>query len=90
MAVTVKIPTILRPLTNQQKRVDAVGANIGEIIEHLEQFHPGMKERLVHQESVHQFINIYVNSEDIRFGEDLATLVKDGDIVNILPAVAGG
>ncbi|MBS0423566.1 MAG: MoaD family protein [Proteobacteria bacterium] len=90
MSITVIIPTILRPLTNEQKRIDMEGAKVSEIIDHMEQQYPGIKEKLVAGESAHRFINIYVNDNDIRFQDGLATNLRDGDIVTILPAVAGG
>ncbi|QOJ23323.1 MAG: MoaD family protein [Gammaproteobacteria bacterium] len=90
MSITVIIPTILRPLTNEQKRIDMEGAKVSEIIDHMEQQYPGIKEKLVTGESAHRFINIYVNDNDIRFQDGLATSLCDGDILTILPAVAGG
>lgn len=90
MAVTVSIPTILRPLTNDQKRIDIAGSNVLEVIERMNQQYPGVKERLMIDGKMHRFVNIYVNDNDIRFTDDLATCVKDGDFITILPAVAGG
>lgn len=90
MAVTVNIPTILRPLTNNQRRVELSGATVQEMIENLEQQYAGMKEKLLLDGQVHRFINIYVNDDDIRFSEGLATSLKAGDSVTILPSVAGG
>jgi len=90
MPVTVSIPTILRPLTNDQKRIDIMGSSVLEIIEQIERQYPGVKERLMKDGKVHRFVNIYVNDDDIRFANSLATRVQDGDSVTILPAVAGG
>jgi MoaD family protein len=90
MAITVSIPTILRPLTNNQRRVEVSGATVHEIIERLEQQYTGIKEKLLAEGQVHRFINIYVNDNDIRFTEGLATAVADGDSLTILPSVAGG
>jgi len=90
MAITVNIPTILRPLTDNQRRVELSGATVQDIIENLEQQHTGIKEKLLAEGQVHKFINIYVNDDDIRFSEGLATTVKEGDSVTILPSVAGG
>lgn len=90
MAVTVNIPTILRPLTNNQRRVELSGATVQEMIENLEQQYAGIKEKLLLDGQVHRFINIYVNDDDIRFSEGLATSLKAGDSVTILPSVAGG
>jgi MoaD family protein len=90
MAITVNIPTILRPLTANQRRVELSGATVQDIIENLEHQHTGIKEKLLADGQVHQFINIYVNDDDIRFSDGLATAVKEGDSVTILPSVAGG
>ena len=90
MAVTVSIPTILRTHTGGEKSVQASGSNIGEVIENLESQYGGIKTRLVKEGVLHRFVNVYVNDEDVRFVGGLEAVVKDGDNVTILPAVAGG
>ncbi|MBD8513716.1 MoaD/ThiS family protein [Photobacterium sp. WH77] len=90
MSVTIHIPTILRVLTNDQKTVTSSGNSVKTVIENLDVDFPGIKARLVENEQVHGFINLYVNDEDIRFGEGLNTAVSAGDAITILPAVAGG
>ncbi|ASR37759.1 molybdopterin synthase sulfur carrier subunit [Prauserella marina] len=90
MAVTVSIPTILRTHTGGEKSVEASGATVGEIIDNIEAQHGGLKARLVKDEKLHRFINVYVNDEDVRFSGGLEASIKDGDTVTILPAVAGG
>lgn len=90
MTVVVNIPSILRQLTCNLKRVDVKANNVIEVIDQLEKMYPGIKERLVSEDKVHNFINVYVNEEDIRFLDELKTPVKSGDELTILPAVAGG
>ena len=90
MAIEVRIPTILRPYTGGQRAVDGAGATVAELIDQLEVDHAGIKERLVENDEVRRFVNIYVNDEDIRFTGGLATPLADGNTVVILPAVAGG
>ncbi|MDQ7010278.1 MAG: ubiquitin-like small modifier protein 1 [Mariprofundaceae bacterium] len=91
MTVTVRIPTPLRKLTDGADEVSAEGANIGELIDHLEAAHPGLKERLCDEGGeIRRFVNIYVNDEDVRFLDGKATALKDGDEVSIVPAIAGG
>jgi len=91
MANTIRIPTPMRKLTNDQELVQATGANIDELIDDLEKSYPGIKERLCDETgSVRRFVNIFLNDEDIRFLEDKATAVKAGDEVSIVPAIAGG
>jgi molybdopterin synthase sulfur carrier subunit len=81
----------MRKLTNDQELVQAAGANIGELIDSLEQSYPGIKERLCDQNgNVRRFVNIFLNDEDIRFLDDKATTVKEGDEISIVPAIAGG
>ncbi|WHT18356.1 MoaD family protein [Crossiella sp. CA-258035] len=90
MAVTVSIPTILRTHTGGKKSVEAQGATLAEVIDHLEGEFGGLKTRLVKEGVLHRFVNVYVNDEDVRFAGGLEAAVKDGDNVTILPAVAGG
>jgi sulfur-carrier protein len=90
MAVEVRVPTILRNYTAGEKVVTASGASLAEVIEHLEADHPGIKGRLIENEDLRRFVNVYVNDEDVRFTGGLGTSVDDGDAVVILPAVAGG
>lgn len=90
MHVTVSIPTILRPLTDQQKQVSAHGHTLAELIDDLDARHPGLKARLVTGGQAHRFVNIYVNDNDVRFADNLATRLQAGDHITILPAVAGG
>jgi molybdopterin synthase sulfur carrier subunit len=91
MSNTIRIPTPMRKLTNDQEVVQAAGANIGELIDDLEQTFPGIKDRLCDQNgNVRRFVNIFLNDEDIRFLEDKATAVKEGDEISIVPAIAGG
>ncbi|GAB3478288.1 MoaD/ThiS family protein [Amycolatopsis cihanbeyliensis] len=90
MAVTVSIPTILRTHTGGEKSVEASGGTVLEVINDIEARHSGLKDRLVRDEKLHRFVNVYVNDEDVRFAGGLAAEVKDGDTLTILPAVAGG
>lgn len=91
MAVTVRIPTALRRVTQGQGEVQVEASTIGELIEKLEQEFPGIKERLVDENGeIRKFVNFFVNDEDIRFLQGKDTPLKDGDIVAIIPAIAGG
>jgi molybdopterin synthase sulfur carrier subunit len=89
--IKVRIPTPLRPLTKGQGEVEATGASIEAMIDHLEGAHPGIKGRLCDEKGeLRRFVNIYVNEEDIRFLKGKDTVLKDGDEVSIVPAIAGG
>ena len=91
MSVTVSIPTILRGHTGGEKRVSAAGATLGAVIADLESNFGGIAERLLDGEGrLNRFVNVYVNDEDVRFSGGLDTVVREGDSVTILPAVAGG
>ena len=91
MNIQVRIPAPLRKLTGDQEVVPAVGTNIGEILTNLDKAFPGLIERICDEQgNVRRFVNIFVNDEDIRFLEEKATTVKDGDEISIVPAIAGG
>lgn len=90
MAVTVSIPTILRSHTGGAKTVDVPGGTLAEVIDNLDTQHSGLKARLITNGSLHRFVNVYVNDEDVRFTGGLDASISDGDTVTILPAVAGG
>lgn len=90
MSIFVTVPTLLRTFTQDKKRVEVQGQTVLEVIEDMEKQYPGIKERLIGDGQVHRFVNIYVNQDDIRFADNLATALKAGDTLTILPAVAGG
>ncbi len=89
--ITVRIPTPLRPMTGGKSEVESTGNSIGELIDQLNDAHPGLKDRICDEQGeIRRFINIYLNEEDIRFLTGKDTPVKDGDEVSIVPAIAGG
>jgi molybdopterin converting factor small subunit len=90
MSVEVRIPTILRPYTGGEKNVTGEGADLRALIADLDSRYPGISERLVDEQGLRRFVNVYLNDEDVRFLGGLDTVVADGDSVTILPAVAGG
>jgi sulfur-carrier protein len=91
MTIPVRIPTPLRKLTENQEVVEAEGTTIRELIESLERSYPGLKERICDdQDQIRRFVNVFLNDEDVRFLEESETLVKSGDEVSIVPAIAGG
>jgi molybdopterin converting factor small subunit len=90
MTIDVRISTILRPYTKDQKSVQATGSSLGALIADLDLNYAGIGERLLEDGALRRFINIYINDEDVRFLGGLDSPVKDGDSVTILPAVAGG
>ncbi|WP_447980345.1 ubiquitin-like small modifier protein 1 [Candidatus Nitrospira bockiana] len=89
--IKVRIPTPLRTLTKGQGEVEVKGSSIEEMIDNLNASHPGMKDRLCDEKGeLRRFVNVYVNEEDIRFLKGKDTVLKDGDEVSIVPAIAGG
>ena len=90
MPAEVRIPTILRTYTDGAKVVQAEGTDVAGVLVDLDAQFPGIRERLVEESGLRRFVNVYVNDEDVRFQEGLATVVPDGATVTILPAVAGG
>lgn len=90
MSIEVRIPTILRPYTKDEKKVEATGSTLSEVIANLDAQYAGLGERLLENGALRRFINIYINDEDVRFLGSLEAQVKDGDSITILPAVAGG
>lgn len=91
MAVKVRIPSPLQKLTNNQSEVACEATNVNELLAQLEKNHPGIKERLCDGEGkLRRFVNVYVNEEDIRFMQGQDTVLKDGDDISIIPAIAGG
>jgi MoaD family protein len=91
MAIDVRVPTILRSYTDGQKAVPGSGDTIADLLIDLDSRHPGLRGRLVTEDgSLHRFVNVYINDEDVRFLGALDAKLNDGDTVTILPAVAGG
>lgn len=90
MAIEVRIPTILRPYTKDQKTVEAEGSTLSAVISDLDEKYTGLGERLLENGALRRYINVYVNDEDVRFLGGLETPIKDGDSITVLPAVAGG
>jgi MoaD family protein len=91
MTVQVLIPTPLQKFTNDEASVSLDAGTVDALIDALEARYPGLKARLCDEAGkLRRFLNVYVNSEDIRFLDNQATLLNDGDEVSIVPAVAGG
>ena len=90
MAIEVRIPTILRSFTAGAKSVEGSGDTLASLIADLGARYDGLQERLVDDSGLRRFVNVYLNDEDVRFLGGVRTPVADGDVVTILPAVAGG
>lgn len=91
MAVDVRIPPVLRKYTGGANTVKVTGGTIAEVLADLDHHHPGLKSEIFDKQgNLHQFINVYRNGEDIRYLDQLSTSVDEGDVIAVLPAVAGG
>jgi MoaD family protein len=91
MAITVLIPTPLQKFTREEASVTLEATSVDALLQALEGRYPGILQRLCDESGkLRRFLNVYVNSEDIRFLDHQTTSLKDGDEVSIVPAVAGG
>jgi molybdopterin synthase sulfur carrier subunit len=90
MSVKVKVPVPLQRLTEGKEEVEGEKGTIIALIEGLDQKYPGLAERISEGGKLRRFVNVYVNEEDVRFLNNEATSVDDGDVVSIVPAIAGG
>jgi molybdopterin synthase sulfur carrier subunit len=89
--VDVRLPTVLRPQAGGQSTVEVEGATIGDVLQDLVARYPGIAGQLLNEDgTLHRFVNVYVNDDDVRYLSLLDTPVASGDEVSILPAVAGG
>jgi sulfur-carrier protein len=89
--VTVRIPSVLRVATEGARTVSLDGATVGDVLGRLAEDHPGVREQVFTSDgTLHRFLNVYVNDDDVRFAEGLATPVPSSGSVSIIPAVAGG
>ena len=91
MPIEVRLPTLLRPHAGGAASVTADGASVGDVFTDLGTRYPGLSDQLVDDSgSIHKFVNVYRNDDDVRYLDQLDTKVTDGDVISILPAVAGG
>jgi molybdopterin synthase sulfur carrier subunit len=90
MAVTVKLPTQLRAAAGGQATAHVQGATVGEALESLFSEHGELRDRLMQDGDLRRFVNVYLDDEDVRTLDGLATPVREGGQLTILPAVAGG
>jgi molybdopterin synthase sulfur carrier subunit len=89
--IKVRIPAQLRTLTGGAGEIPVEGATVGEVLKGLDAAHPGFAERLYDAEGgLRRFVNVFLDEEDVRFLDGLATPVVDGQTLSIVPAVAGG
>ena len=91
MPVQVNLPTVLRPHAGGERTVTLEGATVGAVLTALVAQYPGMTGQVIDDSgSLHKFVNVYLNDDDVRYLEGVDTKVPDGETVSIIPAVAGG
>ncbi|HEU5002427.1 MAG TPA: ubiquitin-like small modifier protein 1 [Actinomycetota bacterium] len=91
MAVDVRIPAVLRPNVGGASKLSAPSGALRDVVSELIAQYPGLGEQLLGEDGeLHKFVNVYLNDEDVRYLEGLDTPLRDGDVLSILPAVAGG
>jgi molybdopterin converting factor small subunit len=91
MSTTVRVPTQLRSLTGGLAELQIDGSTVGEILEKIDSEYPGLGERIFDESgSLRRFVNVFLADEDVRFLQGLDTLVKEHQVISIVPAVAGG
>jgi molybdopterin synthase sulfur carrier subunit len=91
MPVEVKLPTMLRAQADGQSTVSVEGDSVSAAFGALVERYPGLRDNLLDASGgLHKFVNVYKDDDDIRYLDGLDTALKDGDVLSILPAVAGG
>lgn len=89
--VSVRLTAVLQKLTGGQKTIEASGRTVAEVFDDIETRYPGFKAQVYGPDGKpHRFVNIYLNDEDIRYTGGIDTTLQTGDILDILPALAGG
>jgi MoaD family protein len=89
--IQVRVTAVLQKLTAGQKMIEASGATVASLLEDVESRYPGFKAQLYSEDGkLHRFVNVYLNDEDIRYTGGVETAIKQGDVLDILPALAGG
>ncbi len=86
----VRIPPTLRTETGGERQVEAAGENVRDLLDDLTAKFPALRSRLIEDDEVAPFVNVYVGGEDIRTRDGLETPVRAGEQIILLPAMAGG
>jgi MoaD family protein len=90
MAVEVKVTANMKKLLDGNSTVEAAGGTVRDVLDDIDRRYPGFKDMVMTEGGIHRFVNIYLNDEDVRFLGQLDTPLKDGDVLSVLPALAGG
>jgi molybdopterin converting factor small subunit len=90
MPISVQIPAPLREQTNGQATVSVAGSSVQGALDELGKLHPAIVARLFDNGQLRRHVNLFVNDEDVRYLDRLQTPLNDGDVLSIIPSVAGG
>jgi len=91
MSAVLRIPTVLRPAMGGESTIAVEGSTIGAVLAHVTERYPAVKGQLLNDDgTLHRFLNVYVNDDDVRYLGGVDALVSDRDEITLLPAVAGG
>jgi adenylyltransferase/sulfurtransferase len=85
-----RIPTPLRPYSGGNSEVKVAGATVGEALNDLTGQYPDLRQHLYDGSDLRSFVNIYLNQEDIRYGDGVETTITENDTLMIIPSIAGG
>ncbi|MFQ6105582.1 MAG: MoaD family protein [Candidatus Hydrothermarchaeaceae archaeon] len=88
--VTVRLATPLRKFSGGKPEMEARGSTLRKVLEYIDSKSPGFKDKIIENNEIKMFVNVYVNNEDVRLGSGLNTKLDEKDVVSILPAVSGG
>ena len=87
---TFRIPTPLRPYSGENSQVNVTGETVGAALDDLTTQYPDLRQHLFDGNELRSFVNIYLNQEDIRYGDGVETTVGENDTLMIIPSIAGG
>ena len=87
---TFRIPTPLRPYSGEKSQVNVAGETVGAALDDLTTQYPDLRQHLFDGRELRSFVNIYLNQEDIRYGDGVETAVGENDTLMIIPSIAGG
>ncbi|MCH8051273.1 MAG: MoaD family protein [Chloroflexi bacterium] len=90
MAIDVRVTANMQKHLGGERSIQANGENVRDLLADIDERFPGFHDMVMTDGEIHRFVNVYLNDEDIRFLNQLDTALKDGDVVSILPALAGG
>ncbi|HVP05416.1 MAG TPA: MoaD family protein [Dehalococcoidia bacterium] len=90
MTVEVKVTANMKKLLGGQSSVEASGGTVRAVLDDVDKRYPGFRDSVMTDGGIHRFVNVYLNDEDVRFLGQLDTPLKDGDVLSVLPALAGG